>query len=138
MPFSASKAQSILSNNIGKYVGLLYSDPGNGTVNEPAISSVTGYTRGIVQGWDTSKSRQIANNSIIFMFECLQDLCTNGNFTHFACFNSANGGTPDYYGELVDSNGYPAEVDVKMGYVPLIRKHEMIIGLDKAALDTNY
>lgn len=133
MPFSATKAQSILSSNVGKYVGLLYSEPADGgAVNEPAISTTTGYARGIVQGWDTSKSRQIANNSIIFMFECLQDLCTNGNFTHFACFSSATGGTPDYYGELV------GEVNVRMGYVPLIRKHEMIIGLDRTVLDTNY
>lgn len=138
MPFSQSKAQSILSSNVGKYVGLLYSDPSSGVVDEPTISSVTGYTRGIVQGWDTSKSRQIANNSIIFMFECLQDLCTNGGFTHFACFGSATSSSPDYYGELVDINGNPTEVTVNAGYVPLIRKHEMIIGLDKTVLDTNY
>ena len=131
MAFSASKAQSILSSNVGKFIGLLYSEPADGSpvVDEPPISTTTGYTRGIVQGWDTSKSRQIANNSIIFMFECLSNL---GKFTHFACFPSAAGTTPDYYGELV------GEVTVNAGYVPLIRKNEMIIGLDKASLDTNY
>lgn len=123
MPFSATTAQSILSSNVGKYIGLMTSESGG----EPTISTTTGYARGVVSGWDTSKSRQIANNGIIFMFECLSSL---GTFTHFGCFNAASGGTMTYYGELTGS------VTVNAGYVPLIRKNELIIGLDKDTLES--
>ena len=129
MPFTTGSAQSILAANVGNYIGLLYEEPSEdgSTFDEPAISTTTGYTRGVISGWDKSKSKQIANDAIIFMFECLSDL---GTFTHFALFSSANGSSMKYYGELT------GEVTVDKGYVPLIRKQELIIGLDKSSLES--
>lgn len=127
MPFTTSKAQSILTGNVGKYFGLLSSEPNEAgtSYTEPTIG-VGGYARGVVASWDTSINKQIANSAIIFLFEATADL---GTFTHFALFSSESGSSMTFYGELT------GEVTVDKGYVPLIRKNELIIGLDKTSLE---
>lgn len=127
MPFTTSKAQSILTSNVGKYFGLLSAEPNEaGTSYEEPTIGTGGYARGVVTNWDTSKGKQIANSAIIFLFEATADL---GTFTHFALFSSESGSSMTFYGELT------GEVTVSNGYVPLIRKHELIIGLDKEVLE---
>ena len=128
MPFTTGTAQSILTSQLGKYFALLYSEPADSGagLDEPTISETNGYARGVIAGWNTSKSKQVANNGIIFLFESRYDY---GSFTHFALCTAASGGTVTYYGELLGS------VNGNSGYVPLIRKNELIIGLDKDELE---
>lgn len=120
--FTAGRAQSILTGNLGKYVGLL---KGDGT-GEPTVGS-GGYARGIIQSWDLEKSAQVANKSIIFMFEAMQDF---GDFSYFGLFSAEKDGVLTYTGELTGG------VSVGNGTVPLIRTRELIIGLDKDALES--
>lgn len=135
MPFTTSVAQAILAEKFSEknYIGLSTSTPtaAGGNFSEPSAS--TGYNRAMIGTLDKSIDRQIANAEYIFIFECLADC---GTFTHFGIFTSGtpNTGTPIFYGELDNDGGLP----VRTGYVPLIRPHELIVGLDVDFLNTNY
>ena len=121
MPFVESYAQTVLTNVIKSttQIGLLDS---NG--NE---LSGNGYQRHAIGNLDTSKPGQIANSEIIFMFESTGAI---GTATQFALFN---GSTKIFVGDLTTSLSINGE-----GYVPLVRAHELIIGLDVSSIDSNY
>lgn len=118
MPFTSDYSQTVLLNVIksSTEIGLL-----NGTSE---ISGVSGYERKEIGGIDTSIWGQIANKDIIFLFECSGGSATA---THFGLFS---GNTMMFYGAL------SPELPISEGYVPLIRARNLIIGLDKAALET--
>lgn len=135
MPFTTSVAQAILAEKFSErnYIGLSTSTPTDtgGNFSEPSTS--TGYNRAPIGTLDKSIDRQIANAEYIFMFECLASC---GTFTHFGIFTSGTpgNGAPIFYGELDNVGG----LSVTAGYVPLIRPHELIVGLDVNSLNTNY
>ena len=139
MPFNKQIANQVLANNVGNYIGLFTSKPtDDGGYVEPTIdNSVTGnkggYKRGVIgtNGWNKSKDRQIANGDLILMFEAREALGTK-TFTHFGLFDSAEGTTLKFYGELANS------LTVSTGYVPLVRAYELIIAMDVDEIDTNY
>lgn len=130
MPFTTSQATSILQSVIKSttYIGLSTTTPtaAGGNFTEPSSSS--GYERSKFGEQDASKSAQIANGGIIFFNESLGD--GYGTVTHFGLFSSASGGTPFFVGELT-----PA-MSIGSGYVPIFRKQQLVIGLDKTALES--
>lgn len=130
MPFTTSKANSILTTSITSttYIGLSTTTPtaAGGNFTEPG--STTGYERAQFGTQDTSKTAQIANGAIIFFNESLGD--GYGTVTHFGLFSSKTGGTPFFIGELT------ASMAIGAGYVPIFRKQQLVIGLDKDALET--
>lgn len=133
MPFTTSQATNILKSVIPSttYIGLSTTTPtaAGGNFSEPDPAT-TGYARAKFGDQDTSKSAQIANAAIIFFNETL---AAYGEVTHFGLFSSASADTPFFIGELNPS----VTIDDKE-YVPIFRKHQLIIGLDKDVLDTNY
>lgn len=130
MPFTTSQANSILQSNIKPttYIGLSTTTPtaAGGNFTEPG--SATGYARAQFGTQDTSKVAQIANGAIIFFNESLGS--GYGTVTHFGLFSSASGGTPFFIGELESA------MPIGAGYVPIFRKHQLVIGLDKDALES--
>lgn len=130
MPFTTSQATSILKNLITSnvYIGLSTTTPtaAGGNFTEPG--SASGYERAQFGTQDTSKTAQIANGAIIFFNESLGD--GYGTVTHFGLFSSKSGGTPFFIGALT------ASMAIGAGYVPIFRKQQLVIGLDKDVLDT--
>lgn len=130
MPFTTSKAKSILTNEIKAnttYVGLFTTPPTEAGSGFAEPGTETGYVRKLIGALDTSKDRQIANDDVIFFYEAVADC---GTLTHFGLFNTSTGGAPFFYGPLVEP------IEVTTGKVPLIRRHELVVGLDKDELDT--
>lgn len=134
MPFTTSKAHGILQSAIPStcYIGLHVgasapSESGSGFI-EP--SSSTGYARVQYGKQNTSKDAQIANDAIIFFNETLAGY---GTVTHFGLFENASDPTPFFIGEVIPN----VTID-SAEYVPIFRRYNLIIGLDKAVLDTNY
>ena len=137
MGFTASKASDILSSIFsGTYVGLHVgstapSNDGNGFV-EP--SPATGYERSSIGKLNTSIKSQVANDKIIFFNESIG--AGYGTATHFGVFNSDAGGTPFFIGELRDADtGVIKSMTIGAGYVPIFRAEQLIIALDKAAVE---
>lgn len=131
MGFTTSKASDILSSifkncYIGLHVGESAPSASGSGFEEPAGG--TGYARASIGTLNTSISAQIANDNIIFFNESLGS--GFGNATHFGCFSSASGGTPFFIGELTDA------MEIGAGYVPIFRAENLIIGLDKGALES--
>lgn len=128
--FTTSRATKILTSNITTktYVCLSSTTPTKtgGNFSEPAETA--GYVRKAIGPLNTSIAAQIANDEIVFIFEALEDC---GSITHLG---------------LADSNVIGSEVfltakltnalSVGAGYVPLIRKNKLVIGLDKEALES--
>lgn len=133
MPFTTSQATSILTSIIksnGTYVGLhngasAPAADGSGFV-QPSAS--TGYEKPLIGTLDTSKVAQIANQDIIFFNETLGG--GYGTVTHFGLFSSASDTVPFFVGELT------TPLDIGAGYVPIFRAHQLVIGLDKGALES--
>lgn len=130
MPFTTSQATNILKTAIPStcYIGLSTTTPTEAGGNFTEPGSATGYARAQFGNQDTSKSAQIANAAIIFFNESLGS--GYGTVTHFGLFSSASGGTPFFIGALS-----PA-MSIGSGYVPIFRKQQLVIGLDKAALES--
>lgn len=127
--FTTDRATTILSQNIKKttYVGLSTTVPNKSGTNFTEPASTTGYARHLLGDLDTSIAAQVANNDIVFLFEALADC---GSFTHIGLFDDQNAASkPFLIGQLTNA------ITVNTGYVPLIRKHKLVIGLDKEALD---
>ena len=128
--FTTSKATEILTRNItsNTYICLSSTTPTKTGSNFSEPAEKAGYIRKSIGPLNTSKEAQIANDEIIFIFEALEDC---GSITHLG---------------LADSNVIGSEVfltakltnalSVGAGYVPLIRKNKLVIGLDKEALES--
>lgn len=131
MGFTTSKASDILSSIFGRcYIGLHVgsSAPSADGIGFDEPDPSTGYARASIGTLNTSISAQIANDNIIFFNESLGS--GYGTATHFGCFSSASGGTPFFIGELTDA------MEIGAGYVPIFRAENLIIGLDKGALES--
>lgn len=132
--FTHAKAQSILTANIREstYVGLSSTVPDKDGNNFSELPTAKGYKRAAFGKINTDKDSQIANEEIIFFFVALSDC---GSVTHigfFATNDIANDKTPFFTAKLQT----PLTVDEN--YVPLIREHRLILGLDIDTLDTSY
>ena len=127
--FTTSKATEILTSNItpNTYICLSSTTPTKTGSNfsEPAVSA--GYIRKAIGPLNTSKEAQIANDEIIFIFEALEDC---GSITHLGLADSNVIGSRVF---LVAKLTNPMTVGA--GYVPLIRKNKLVIGLDKEKLE---
>ena len=117
MPFTESYANTVLAMAFPATteIGLLDD-------NDSEIS-VTGYKRAAIGKLNSNIAGQVANDETIFMFECTGGSATA---TQFALYN---GGSMVFIGDLVKS------LTISDGYVPLIRSHQLVIGLDKDVLE---
>ena len=127
--FTYSAAGAILRDRITSDVYICLStttpDKNGANFNEPPISA--GYCRAKFGTVDASKSAQVANKNIIFIFEATADC---GSVTHVGLANTeAVGTTPFLIGKLVNP------ITIGKDYVPLIRAHKFVVGLDKEALE---
>lgn len=128
--FTESAATSILASKIKSttYVALSTTTPTKtgGNFTEPPASA--GYIRQQFGVVDTSKAAQVANKEYIFIFEALEDC---GSVTHVGLSDSGSrGGAVFLMGKLTNA------ITVGAGYVPLIRPHKLVVGLDKEALES--
>lgn len=129
MGFTTSKASSILSSAIKSthYVGLSLTAPDElgGNFNEPDYND--GYERSKFGDMNTAIPAQVANSKIIFFSESINN--GYGTVTHFGLFESEKGGTPYFTGALT------SPISIASGYIPIFRKNQLVIGLDKSSLD---
>lgn len=103
-------------------------DENGDNFNEP--SPACGYQRQQFGGVLKSISGQIANGSIIFLFEAIQDC---GSITHVGLAKSDNPQAANGKPFLVAQINPPLSVGA--GYVPLIRAKQFVVGLDKDQLE---
>lgn len=126
--FTRLKASQMLESAIkNSYVCLSTTTPdeNGGNFTEPSQSN--GYQRHAIGTLDTSVKGQVANQDIIFLFESTGDC---GSVTHVGLSASATWGSSVFLmAELL------APLSITAGYVPLIRAHNFVIGLDKDTLD---
>lgn len=125
--FTRKKASSILQAAIANsYVALSTTQPNDdgSNFNEPATG--TGYQRQSIGALDTSIDGQVANKSIIFLFEATQNI---GSVTHVGLSAAAGRGQEIF---LMAQLNEP--LTINQGYVPLIRAHGFVVGLDVPAL----
>lgn len=123
--FTRAEASEILESVVkGSYVALSTTTPDEDGENftEPAYS--TGYQQASFGELDTSIKGQVANAKTIFMFEATQDI---GSVTYVGLWGSGDG----IFLMVELSSALP----ITAGYVPLIRRHGFVIGLDKDALE---
>lgn len=129
MPFTTSKATSLLTSNFtaDTYIGLsktVPDDDGN-NFNEPDASS--GYARVKIGALNKSIPAQVANDAIIFFNESVGN--GYGTVYYFGAFSSSTGGKPFFIGRLTNT------LSIGAGYVPIFRKNQLVIGLDKDVLE---
>ena len=128
MPFTLSKAHSILTREITKdtYIGLSTSAPTADGDNFEEPDPGVGYERvKFGDTYDSSVQAQVSNgNGIIFFNETTGPW---GNVTNFGFFSSKTGGKPFFCGALTQSVNINAAE-----YVPIFRKNQLKIALDKA------
>lgn len=126
--FTRAKASDILQSAIrNSYVALSTTTPDQDGNNFTEPSTGNGYQRQNIGLLDTSISGQVANQGILFLFEATGDC---GSVTHVGLSTQAARGTDVFLmAELT------APLSIAAGYVPLIRAHNFIIGLDKDVLD---
>lgn len=126
--FTRTRATNILKTAMtGAYVALSTTTPdqdGNQFTEPP---SSAGYQRQSIGTLDDSIGGQIANKSIIFLFEATGDC---GSITHVGLSTNPARGSDIF---LMAQLSQP--LTVSAGYVPLIRAHGFVVGLDKASLD---
>ena len=127
--FTTSKATEILTKNITArtYICLSSSTPTKTGDNFSEPAEKAGYIRKPIGPLNTSKEAQIANDEIVFIFEALEDC---GSITHLGLADSNVIGSEVF---LVAKLTNPLTVGA--GYVPLIRKNKLVIGLDKEKLE---
>ena len=126
--FTRKKATDMLRSAMaGKYVALSTTTPDQDGANFTEPPSTAGYQRQSIGALDDKISGQIANASIIFLFEATGDC---GSITHVGLSDSSVRGSDVF---LVAQLSQP--LSVSAGYVPLIRAHGFVVGLDKASLD---
>ena len=126
--FTYAAATEILKSKItsSTYVCLSTTTPTKTGANftEPAAS--TGYSRKAFGSVNSSKTAQVTNSEIIFLFESLEDV---GSITHVGLATSLTA-TPFLIAALDEP------LTVTAGYVPLIRAKKFVVGLDKEALES--
>lgn len=91
---------------------------------EPAAS--TGYARAQIGTINTRKSGQVANDEIIFCFEATAAV---GQLTYLGLFDTKTGGKPFFTAELT------SPISVAANTVPLIRRNQLVVALDKDAIE---
>lgn len=126
MGFTTSTANDILKTRLsGCFVGLSTTEPtaSGGNFSEPVGG---GYERASIGTLNVSIDAQVANDAIIFFNETLGSW---GTVTHFGLFSKKEGGTPFFTGELTQP------VTINAEYIPIFRAENLIVGLDKAALE---
>lgn len=128
--FTRKKATSILQSAIrsSTYVALSTTTPTATGSNFTEPSPDIGYKRHAFGEINTSIDGQIANDSIIFLFEATGD---GGSVTHVGLSDSSTRG---YEVFLVAQLAAP--LTITAGFVPLIRARSFIIGLDKEELES--
>lgn len=127
--FTTSRATQILTSNITSrtYVCLSSTTPTKTGSNFSEPAEKAGYIRKSIGPLNTSIEAQIANDEIVFIFEALENC---GSITHIGLSDSNVIGSSVF---LVAKLTTPLTVGA--GYVPLIRKNKLVIGLDKEALE---
>lgn len=127
--FTRSKATQILQSVMqSTYVCLSTTTPDEHGNNFTEPSTANGYQRHQIGALDTTISGQVANKDIIFLFEATGDC---GSVTHVGLSESVNwGAKPFLVAELL------APLSITAGYVPLIRAHNFVVGLDKDVLES--
>ena len=127
--FTTSKATEILTSNITTktYICLSSTTPTKTGSNFSEPAEKAGYIRKPIGRLNTSIAAQIANDEIVFIFEALEDC---GSITHLGLADSNVIGSKVF---LMAKLTNP--LTVRAGYVPLIRKNKLVIGLDKEALE---
>lgn len=126
--FTRAKASTILRSAIyNSYVALSTTTPDQDGNNFTEPSSANGYQRQNIGLLDESISGQVANKGILFLFEATGDC---GSVTHVGLSNS-----PERGSDVFLMAQLTAPLSIAAGYVPLIRAHNFIVGLDKDVLD---
>ena len=127
--FTTSRATKILTSNItpNTYICLSSTTPTKTGSNFSEPDEKAGYIRKPIGPLNTSIAAQIANDEIVFIFEALEDC---GSITHLGLADSNVIGSEVF---LVAKLTSPLTVGA--GYVPLIRKNKLVIGLDKEKLE---
>ena len=127
--FTRNKASLILNNTLrDSWVCLSTTTPDSAGGNFSEPPEAYGYKRHQIGPLDTSISGQVANKDIIFLFEATGDC---GSVTHVGLSEQEPRGTPVFLmAELT------APLPITAGYVPLIRAHNFIVGLDKENLES--
>lgn len=130
MGYTKDKASSILASdfNASTYIGLSTTTPTDTGGNFTEPSALTGYERKKLEEMDTSIKGQIANAVQLAFNESIG--AGYGTITYFGAFKSATGGTPFFTGALTTPQ------TVGAGYIPIFRKHQFVVGLDKGALES--
>lgn len=126
--FTRAEASDILKEEIESCcVALSTTTPtaDGGNFNEPSMS--TGYQRQNIGKLDTSIQGQISNDKTIFLFEATADI---GSVTYLGLSDSIVDGDEVFLMVELTSS-----LTISAGYVPLIRRHCLVIGLDKDALE---
>jgi hypothetical protein len=130
MGFTTNRATAILASEFSEnyYIGLSSTAPtdSGGNVTEPSAS--TGYERAKIGTLNKSIAKQISNGEIIFFNESIG--AGYGTVSHFAVYTTKTGGTPTFTGALTEPQTIGA------GYIPIFRKNQFVIGLDKGALES--
>ena len=126
--FTRSKATQILSSTLmNSYVCLSTTTPDEHGNNFTEPSQANGYKRHQIGTLDTTIQGQVANQDIIFLFEATGDC---GSVTHVGLSSEADwGAKPFLMAQLL------APLSITAGYVPLIRAHNFVVGLDKENLE---
>lgn len=126
--FTRAKASSILKSALNNaYVALSTTTPDQDGGNFTEPSSGNGYQRQNIGILDESISGQVSNKSIIFLFEATGNC---GSVTHVGLSDSGARGTDVFLMAQLT-----APLSISAGYVPLIRAHGFVVGLDKDSLD---
>lgn len=128
--FTNAKASEILKSAITSehYIGLATDEPPEtgANVQEPATS--TGYQRIKLGKLDYSIPKQVANTEYLFIFECFEDA---GTATHVILSTNGTRGSTIYFSAPLSTS-----LEMRKGFVPLVRPYKLKIALDKENIET--
>lgn len=128
--FTREQSSMILEQIIGddSYVCVFNSPPDEYGTGFTEPSTANGYQRQKFGAIDTSIPGQVANKTILFLFESVNNGCGSAEYVGLS-YSATPGHTVYLVAQLVS----PISMDA--GTVPLIRKHAFKIGLDKDVLE---
>lgn len=129
MGYTRDKASANLANdfNTGVYIGLSTTKPNENGGNFTEPLSANGYDRKQLEELDKSIKGQIANKAQMAFNESIE--AGYGTVTHFGAFASKAATVPFFTGALTTPQ------TIGPGYIPIFRKHQFVIGLDKDVLE---